>query len=170
HNAVDYYRRHQLEMFWMGFTADQTSRLQLLPRYIGRPRIPASHPLLAEPWPTDGLAAEWEREIAAVDTKRAIDFRHYMLAMSRVFRRLAERTNEGAPVVMVIGRSAWNGGHIPTAELFEEIAQQWFVTDETLWYPVHNRYMSYTRRNGANIDREHVIVLRRTDAPVDGLA
>jgi hypothetical protein len=170
HNAVDYYRRHQLEMFWMSFTVDQTSRLELLPRYIGRPRIPASHPLLAEPWPRDGLAADWERDIAAVDTQRAIDFRHYMLAMSRVFRRLAERTNESAPVVMVIGRSAWNGGRIPTVELFEEIAQHWFATDERLWYPVHNRYMSYTRRNGASIDREHVIVLRRTGAPVDGLA
>jgi hypothetical protein len=170
HNAVDYYRRHQLEMFWMGLTADQTVRLELLPRYIGRPRIRASHPLLAEPWPTEGLAAEWEREIAAVDTQRATDFRHYMLAMSRVFRRVAERTERGAPVIMVIGHSAWNGGRIPTLQLFEEIAQQWFGTDETLWYPVQNRYMSYSRRNGASIDREHVIVLRRTEAPVDGLA
>lgn len=170
HNAVDYYRRHQLEMFWLGLTATQEDRLALLPRYIGRPRIRASHPLLQEPWPTDGLAAEWEREIAAVTPQRALDFRHYMLAMSRVMRRLAERTAEGAPVVMVIGHSAWNGGQIPTGALFEQLAGPWFVGDERLWYPVRNRYMSYTRHNGANIDREHVVVLRRTDAPVRELA
>lgn len=169
HNAVDYYRRHQLEMFWLGLTHDQADRLSLLPRYIGRPRIPASHPLLAEPWPKNGLAAEWDREIAAVSTQRATDFRHYMLAMSRAMRRLAERTGAGAPVVMVIGQSAWNGGQIPTVALFDELARPWFCTDTTLWYPVRNRYMSYTRHNGANIDREHVVVMRRTDAPVDGL-
>jgi hypothetical protein len=30
--------------------------------------------------------------------------------------------------------------------------------------------MSYARRNGANIDREHVVVLRRTETPIDRLA
>ena len=170
HNAVDYYRRHQLEMYWLGLTPTHHDRLALLPRYIGRPRIPQSHPLLREPWPTDGLAAEWEREIAAVSRRRAVDFRHYMLAMSRTMRRLASRTKLGAPVVMVIGQSAWNGAQIPTAALFEEIAGPWFACDETLWYPVRNRYMSYARHNGANIDREHVVALRRTDAPVASLA
>lgn len=170
HNAVDYYRRHQLEMFWMGATRGHGDRLELLPRYIGRPRIPASHPLLAEPWPKEGLAAQWERDMAAVSTQRATDFRHYLLAMSRVMRRLAERTGEGAPVVMVVGQSGWNGGQIPTVALFEEIARPWFAPETTLWYPVVNRYMSYTRQNGANIDREHVVVLRRTGTPVDALA
>ena len=169
-NAVDYYRRHQLEMFWLGLTLSHQDRLQLLPRYVGRPRIPASHPLLAEPWPKDGLAAEWEREIAQSSPGRATDFKHYMLAMSRAMRRLAERTTEGAPVVMVVGQSGWNGAMIPTVALFHELAGAWFASEPTLWYPVRNRYMSYSRHNGASIDREHVVVLRRTDAPVDGLA
>ena len=37
HGAVDYYRRHQLEMFWLGEVTDQADRLELLHRYIGRP-------------------------------------------------------------------------------------------------------------------------------------
>ena len=169
HNAVDYYRRHQLEMFWMGLIATHSDRLALLPRYIGRPRIPASHPRLQEPWPEEGLAAEWERAIAARNLGRAQDFRHYMLSMSRALRRLALRTNPESPVVMVIGQSAWNGGQIPTVSLFEALAHPWFYTSETLWYPVHNRYMSYARHNGANIDREHVVVLRRSETPVTDL-
>lgn len=170
-NAVDYYRRHQLEMFWLGHTASQDDRLKLLPQYIGRPRIPASHPLLAEAaWPKEGLAAQWQREIAQKSLHRATDFRHYMLAMARVMRRLAERTREGAPVVMVVGESSWNGAMIPNVALFQELAGPWFASEPTLWYPVRNRYMSYARHNGANIDREYVLVLRRTGAPVDQLA
>ena len=37
HSAVDYYRRHQLELFWLGCAENQTERLKLLPHYIGRP-------------------------------------------------------------------------------------------------------------------------------------
>jgi len=40
HGAVDYYRRHQLEHFWLGLTDSQDDRLQLLGQYIGRPKVP----------------------------------------------------------------------------------------------------------------------------------
>ena len=46
HNAVDYYRRHQLEMFWLGFTETHADRLELLPRYIGRSKVSIRDPLL----------------------------------------------------------------------------------------------------------------------------
>lgn len=165
HNAVDYYRRHQLEMFWLGFTVSQEDRLSLLPHYIGRPRIPARHPLLASGVALAGLAQSWETQIAARDEGRARDFKHYMLSMRAVMDRLAERTACGAPVVFVVGQSAWNGGQIPTVALFKELAAPHFEVLESLWYPVINRYMSYERRNGASIDREHVVALQRTTAP-----
>src|SRR5258708_2763495 len=34
HSAVDYYRRHQLEMFWLRLVDNQQERLTLLPQYI----------------------------------------------------------------------------------------------------------------------------------------
>ena len=45
HSAVDYYRRHQLEMFWLGFTVDRTERHILMRKYIGRAqrRVEGSH-------------------------------------------------------------------------------------------------------------------------------
>ena len=46
HNAVDYYRRHKLEMFWLGFTETQADRLDLLPKYIGRLNVRKRDPLL----------------------------------------------------------------------------------------------------------------------------
>jgi hypothetical protein len=161
HNAVDYYRRHQLEMFWLGHTNSQSERLALLPDYIGRPRVAQSNPLLMEPWLPSALADEWEQKIRCERPERAYDFRHYVQAMIRVFGQLGERIIPGGPAVFVLGQSSWNGEKIPTQELITELAQPNFRLQEVLSYPVKNRYMSYTRRNRANIDREYVLVLRR---------
>lgn len=161
HNAVDYYRRHQLEMFWLGLTRSHEERLALLPRYIGRPRISASHPFVANGWKPKGLVGEWEAELSAEDAQRGRDFRHYMVAMEKAFARWAEITEPGTPVILVVGKSSWNGKPIPTTDLFEEIAGESFAYEKTWWYPVRNRYMSYSRRNGADIDREFVLVMRR---------
>lgn len=162
HNAVDYYRRHQLEMFWLGHAANQNERLALLPHYIGRPRIALSNPLFAERWLPSSLADEWERKIREQDSGRASDFRHYVQAMTRLFHQLSERLSYGAPAIFVLGQSTWNTEKIPTEELIAELAQPNFTLQEVLSYPVKNRYMSYTRHNEANIDKEYVLVLRRT--------
>jgi hypothetical protein len=41
--AVNYYRRHQLEMFWLGLTHTTAERLELMPRYLGRDRVARHH-------------------------------------------------------------------------------------------------------------------------------
>ena len=161
HNAVDYYRRHQLEMFWLGHTISQSERLALLPDYIGRPKIAMSNPLLSEPWHPSALADEWERKIREQHTERAGDFRHYVQSMTRVFQQLADRVAPGGPAIFVLGQSRWNGEQIPTEELIAELAQPYFSLQEVLNYPVKNRYMSYSRHNEASIDKEYVLVLHR---------
>ncbi|MCV0402625.1 MAG: hypothetical protein K5924_02825 [Chloroflexi bacterium] len=162
-NAVDYYRRHQLEMYWLGLTTSHTERLALLPDYIGRPRIPQGHRLLADYQIADPYARQWERRIAKSSTQRATDFRHYHAAMTRVFRQLAFILRAGSPAVFVVGHSRWNGARIPTTALFAELAAPYFELAELYWYPVKNRYMSYSRHNGASIDREYVLAFRRSD-------
>jgi hypothetical protein len=162
HNAVDYYRRHQLEMFWLGHTVSQSERLALLPDYIGRPKVALSNPLLAEPWKPSALADEWERKIHEQQEGRASDFRHYVQAMTKVFGQLAIRMSPGRPAIFVLGQSRWNGEQIPTEELIAELARPDFTLQEVLSYPVKNRYMSYSRHNEANINREYVLVLRRS--------
>jgi hypothetical protein len=161
HNAVDYYRRHQLEMYWLGLTRSHAERLELLPQYIGRPRVKKSHPLLSMALEAGPLVREWIATIEAHDDRRALDFRHYVQAMRLVLDGLAPRMPPKAPLVLVVGHSAWNGDEIPTAAVFAELASRDFSFDDLLWYPVRNRYMSYTRKNGASIDREFVLVLRR---------
>ena len=156
HNAVDYYRRHQLEMFWLGHTSSQTERELLLPRYIGRPHIAAKDPLLALTWNPPKLTDKWEQKIRTAAPRRADDFRHYVQAMSLCFVSVATAVKSGAPLLMVVGHSSWNGDEIPTGKLFAELASD-FELREVLYYPVKNRYMSYTRRNQASIDKEYVL-------------
>ena len=161
HNAVDYYRRHQLEMFWLKQVVNQADRLELLPKYIGRHRVPAKHPLLGLEWEMGALACEWEKAIRQRDSQRADDFKVYIAGMHSSLMEMCRVSRPGARVVLVVGKSSWNGGQIPTDELFEELGRGRLVLEEVLSYPVKNRYMSYARRNGADIDQEFVLAFKR---------
>jgi tRNA G10 N-methylase Trm11 len=161
HGAVDYYRRHQLEMFWLRLTVTQEERLDLLSQYIGRPWPPARHPFIKDEEIVGAQAAALERRIRKTHAKRANSFKHYAVAMTKVFERLAGVLNPGAPAVLVVGHSSWNGDHLDTSQLFAELAAPHFRLTDRLWYPVTNRYMSYSRHNQASIDREFVLVLER---------
>jgi len=163
HGAVDYYRRHQLEMFWLGLTRTQQDRLALLNGYLGRPHVPQRHRFVRNRelaiWPS---AAACERDMREQAPRRADEFRHYCVGMARAFQRLADVLPPEAPAIFIVGHSRWNGEELHTSRLFSELAGPAFELDEGLWYPVKNRHMSYGRHNGANIDREFVLVFRRT--------
>jgi len=159
HIAVDYYRRHQLEMYWLGLTQDHVERLALLPRYIGRATVPRGSGLLATSSATlPGAVTAWEAEIRQQSERRANAFRHYALSMQATFAALVGLLKPGGKAIFVVGHSTWNGKELPTAGLFAELAGNRFRLRETLWYPIANRYMSYARRNGAGIETEYVLV------------
>jgi len=160
-SAVDYYRRHQLEMFWLKLTKTQSDRLELLPKYVGRAHTPQSHPDLKRDWQASPLARSWHAEIAAQSPERARDFHAYFSAMTTIFESVAGVVKTGCPLVMVVGRSRWGGVAIPTESLFKELAPPSVRLVDQLTYPVVNRTMSYSRHNGANIDEEHVLVFER---------
>ena len=164
HNAVDYYRRHQLEMYWLGLTTTRADRLGLLPQYIGRSRVSNHDPLLEQIGQLGPLSNTLYQHITTVSEKRAHAFAHYMLSMQITFKQLATIARPHAPIVFVVGHSEWNGTTIPTSDLFVEMAGRDYELVETFWYPFKNRYMSYGRHNGANIDKEHIVVLRRRNA------
>lgn len=161
HNAVDYYRRHQLEMYWLQFVRNHADALELLPGYIGRHRIPAKSPALQNGGALGRLACEWVEAISLEDAQRGRDLRHYLVSMDRVFQELSPLLRSGRPLVLVVGESSWRNAAIPTVDLFSEIGRDRFTVREVLSYPVRNRYMSYERRNGADIGREYVLVLSR---------
>lgn len=161
HNAVDYYRRHKLEMFWLGLTRTHEDRLELLPKYIGRSSVRKRDPLIQRQKELGTLSSHWQEQIRAVSTKRADAFVHYMLSMKDVFHQLSLVLCTDAPAIFVLGHSQWRGSKLPTSDLFLEVAADSFHLVDKLWYPIKNRYMSYGRRNGADINEEYVLVFRR---------
>ncbi len=150
-------------MFWLGITKTQADRLCLLPRYIDRSIVPQSHPYLTNKNHLGPLATDWESEIRSFDKKRADTFKHYVVAMRRVLEQLSKVLEGESQAIFIVGHSQWNGNMIPTADLFTELSSDWFDTVEHFWYPIKNRYMSYSRHNGANIDKEYVLVFRRIE-------
>lgn len=162
HGAVDYYRRHQLEMFWLGFTQDQAQRLELLSKYLGRPTVPQTHEYVQSASLGLPNVSAVEEGMRTVAEGRARAFKHYVVGMSRALQNLASRMEKNAPLVLVVGHSSWNGGSIDTSALMADLAAPEFDLGERYFYPVKNRYMSYARHNAASIDREYVLVFRRT--------
>ena len=161
HNAVDYYRRHKLEMFWLGFTTTQEKRLELMRSYVGRSAIPRKELYPPDEHQMGSLATDWESKMRTSSIGRANAFRHYAVSMKLAFNEVARRLKDDKPIVMVVGNSKWNGSEIPTAELFAELAAPYLRLTDRFWYPVKNRYMSYSRRNGASIDKEQVLVMQK---------
>ena len=94
---------------------------------------------------------------------RANAFKHYAVAMQKTFEEISKVLRRDAPAVFVVGHSKWGDEIISTSTLFAEMASPWFELTERFWYPIKNRYMSYSRHNGASINREHVLVFRRND-------
>ena len=162
HNAVDYYRRHQLEMYWLGLTKSHSDRLVLLPKYIGRSRIRRTNPLLQKQDELGPISTHWNDRMRAVSVSRADAFVHYILSMKQVFSELSKVVPVGGPTIFVVGHSKWNGSRLPTSDLFVEMAGESFHLQDKLWYPTKNRYMSYGRHNGADISEEYVLVFRRS--------
>jgi DNA modification methylase len=165
-SAVDYYRRHLLEMFWLGLTKTEGARLRLLPRYVGRDKVPRSHERVKGPGVGTPLVRKWEAQIEERSPERARAFRHYTVSMQLAFGEIARVLKPDGLALFVVGHSKWKGREIPTASLFVELAGDAFELVDQLSYPVKNRYMSYSRHNGASIDKEYVLVFRRMKSPL----
>lgn len=160
-NAVDYYRRHTLEMYWLRLVKHHEQRLELRPKYIGRSNIRLDHPYISTELTFSSLATTWESRLRKENKQRANAFKHYVVAIHKSFNQLSKILERGSPAIFVIGRSSWNGTRIPTDSLYEEISSGMFSIRDRFWYPVKNRYMSYSRQNGANINKEYVLVFEK---------
>ena len=164
HQAVDYYRRHTLEMYWLGFVRNQEERLKLRGRYIGRHGVRRSERLVARPAANGTLAGQWEAKLHERSEARGMAFRHYVNAMTKCVEGMAKVLKPGGKAVFVVGKNTTSCGlTIPSTDILDEIAREAFELGEKYWYPVKNRYMTYARRNGANIDTEYVLVYKKKE-------
>jgi hypothetical protein len=107
------------------------------------------------------ITAKWFKRMSKISKARALELKHYAVAMGRVFEGAAARLRPRGTAVFVVGNSSWNGEQLPTSVLFAELASSYFEFEDHLKYPLANRYMSYHRHNGADISEEHILVFRK---------
>lgn len=160
HSAVDYYRRHQLEIFWLRFVESQRQRVEMKHDYIGRPTVLVDDPFLDDEYRLPPRSRQWHDEMKKISPKRARAFKHYTVAMQKTLAEFQQALTPGSHVVLVVGHSTWNGNEIPTTSLLAELMPENFIISDILWYPIKNRYMSYSRHNGASIDKEYVLAIK----------
>lgn len=158
--AVDYYRRHTLEMYWLGLVESADDRIELAPRYLGRAGIRETSPVLRAEFES-AYVKRLIRHARQISPARERAITHYAGSMQRCLKHLARILKPSAHAVFVVGNSKWNGRRVRATRLLMELAKDSFTVEEALSYPVVNRYMTYERHNGANVNREHVLVLRR---------
>lgn len=157
--AVEYSRRHQLEMYWMGFVKSPAEQIKLAHTYVGRNLVRETD------WndKTDfgiksldnGLAKMAER-----DPVRARGVRHYFYSMAEFFEVLSQKVKRTGTIVCIIGNSTCCDVPIPTADILAEIASERFVLNRRFSYALRNHYMQYGLWNGDGIKQEHVLVFK----------
>lgn len=159
--AVDYYRRHTLEMYWLGLVSNHKDRLQLARRYVGRVSVRESNSRLRHEFDSAYVRRliDHAKRIGA-SRERAIV--HYCASMQRVLHGLANVLKPRGRAIFIVGNSKWNGRSIRATRLLRELAAPRFELEDTFTYATRNRYMSYERRNGADVNREFVLVLKKS--------
>ena len=158
--AVDYYRRHTLEMYWLGMVSSQYDRLKLAPKYLGRFQVRQSNPKLNCTFKSEYIK-RLIMHAGSVSPAQQRAVTHYCASMRRSLAHIAKVLKPNGRAVFVVGNSKWNGRRVRATKLLTEIAKDEFNVCETFSYPARNRYMSYERHNGANVNREYALVLKK---------
>ncbi len=158
--AVDYYRRHTLEMYWLGFVASREERIRLGHSYLGRAQIRRDSRRLR--WMNqNSYVRRLIKGAEAISAARARALTHYAASMDKVLEAIGTVLKRKGRAVIVVGNSKWNGRRVRPTKLLEELAKGRFRLIERFSYTTENRYMSYSRHNSANVNREYVVVLEK---------
>jgi hypothetical protein len=157
--AVDYYRRHQLETYWLDLVATQRERERLIANYIGRPKVYRSNQTVdSTPSATARHFAITHLRDSKMATQSLLD---YVVSMRQVFHRLHDVSAAHSRAVFVVGRGRLRGIPLPIELLYREIAAPYFKLTVVESFSSRNRYMSYARHNGADITQELVLCFER---------
>lgn len=158
-SAVEYSRRHKLEMAWLSLFDSHEHFIGIANQYIGHRAI-GSTTLEDERW-DDRYLDRVRKQLLSIDYKRARAFAKYCRQMSSVLSHAAQRMDHQSSLVVVIGDNTTAGVRISSDRMMRALAEPELRLVEQHSYSLRNRYMTYSRRNDADIDSERILVFRR---------
>jgi DNA modification methylase len=159
-NAVEYGRRHKLEMYWLDLIPETSSHVALSRSYIGYRNLVGRRTNRLREFGISKL----DRVLKRIDESsfaRAISLERYFSAMERFFYELARVTQKNADVICVIGNSTCAEVEVPTSMIVTDLASDQFYLKSTFSYAIQNHHMQYGLRNGNGIREEMVLSFRR---------
>lgn len=157
--AVEYSRRHQLEMYWLDIVQTPAEHITLTHKYIGRKLVRVND------WKEDtnlGIS-KLDRTLQLIDNcdpHRGRSVRHYFSSMARVFKAVSIAMKTTGTLVCVIGDSECCGIRVTTSDFIAEVASEHFELQKRFSYALRNHYMQYGLWNGEGIKQEHVLVMK----------
>jgi DNA modification methylase len=159
-SAVDYHTRHKLEAYWLRQAQDQDEYLQWYHHYIGRRRILLKDRDNYTPFDINEL----DNLISILRNgreKRARAMHNYFASLETSLGQIAQVLRPGGTFVMFIGNSITGNHEINSHSFAKELAARYFEYEIEFSYEIRNRYMRYTRHNGADIDTEWVMIFNK---------
>lgn len=159
-NAIEYWRRHQLEYYLGGFL-DEAGAAELKRKSVGRTTVgPDRWILLPTGFPPldrilKGLIEEDRDHKARVLTQ-------YFNDMGKRFEVFYECLPKNGHCIVVVGDSTTAGRKIPTVTTMRWLADQvGFELVKTFRYRIKNRVMQFPVKANVRIEHESIIVLRK---------
>lgn len=158
--AVEYSRRHYLEMYWLKFVKSQDEQVSLTHTYIGRKLVRRLD------WDEQILfnIPELDKTLRRIDKINKINgrtVRHYFYSMEKFFDLLAQATPKLSKVICVVGDSVCCGVPVKTADFISKLAGKYFKFEKKFSYAIQHHHMKYGLWNGDGIKKEHILILSK---------
>jgi hypothetical protein len=160
-SAVEYYRRHQLEHYWLGFIRSAEHGVGLRRKYIGRrDYLYGDVTQLAKmlPEPVREKLYRYLGPVVTSEKRRIRAIIKYFVDMARWLGFASEQLRKGGRLVLVVGDSTVRGRPIRTSELLRELVPPQLRLERSFSYLLRNKSMQYSRWNAANVATENVMV------------
>ncbi len=164
-SAVHYVSVHKLEMYWLGMISE-TSALDS--KLIGTARAYLSEYGDWEPYVSIEELRSVLAELMVRDKKSAFIVFRYFDDMRRSIAEVNRVLKRRARYCLVVGQNRFQKVDIPTYRILARIAMRCgFEIERVLVYDVINRHLDIPRWNDSRIEKDYVLVLRRTRACAD---
>lgn len=156
-SAIEYWRRHRLEYFWLGFMDNKEIR-ELSRRFIG------STTILRKDL-EDSASATSQKAKIVVDKllskgkiKKALTVRKYFSDLEKWIADTLSTLSPNGTAYIVLGPSKSYGVRIGTPDIFAEIIRNFGYDVRTkVRYSIINRRMQYPTRNNSAIKTESIL-------------
>jgi len=163
-NAIEYWRRHRLEYFWLGMMDNNEIRSK------SRQFIGTTTSFLSDLREMDALydvnSKLAKNTILKIKSKgkikKSLIIKRYFIFAEKWIEEIMKTLGENGVCYLIVGPSTSYGVHIKTPDIISEISNAFGYKNEiSMNYNIKNQRMQYTTKNNIRIKTESVIKITK---------